>query len=290
MKDPSIREPDRRTMFIALSTDREEKPEGGLRRVAHEVIFEAETPAGKTFDILLLLAILISVAAVLLETVDSIRQVAGPVLQAIEWIFTILFTLEYIARLYTVRRPSRYALSFFGVVDLLAILPTYLGLFVAGAPTLLLIRAVRLLRVFRVLKLSRYMGAAHFLMEAIRGSREKITVFLGAMLVIATAMGGLMYLIEGPENGFSSIPRGMYWAIVTLTTVGYGDISPKTTPGQIISSLVMILGYGIIAVPTGIISAEVARISLLASPPCPACGALEHQEDALFCRKCGGRL
>ncbi len=279
-----------RTLLNAPSTDREEKPEAGLRRAVYTVIFEAETSAGKAFDVSLLVAILLSVAAVLLESVEALRAAAGPALYATEWTFTLLFTVEYAARLYSVRRPGRYAASFFGVVDLVAILPTYLALVVPGAQTLLLVRAVRLLRVFRIFKLSRYMGAAGFLMAALGNSREKIIVFLGAVLVIATTVGGLMYIIEGPAHGFTSIPRGMYWAIVTLTTVGYGDIHPQTPLGQAAASLVMILGYGVIAVPTGIISAEATRLSASAAPGCPGCGALGHPADARFCRRCGAPL
>jgi voltage-gated potassium channel len=279
-----------RTLFVAPSTDREEKPEAGLRRAAYEVIFEAETPAGKAFDVLLLIAIIMSVAAVLLESVEAVRAGAGAVLLAVEWTFTLLFTVEYIARLYSVRRPGRYAMSFFGVVDLLAILPTYLALVLPGAQTLLLIRAVRLLRVFRIFKLSRYMGAAGFLMAAVRNSREKIIVFVGVVVVIATTVGGLMYIIEGPEHGFTSIPRGMYWAIVTLTTVGYGDIHPVTPLGQAAASLVMILGYGIIAVPTGIISAEATRLGVSDGRSCAACGVTGHPADGAFCHRCGATL
>lgn len=265
-----------------------------LRRKLHEVIFEADTPAGRTFDVILLVLILLSVVAVCLESVAPIRQEHGTALRALEWILTGLFTIEYVLRLYCVRRPSRYAGSFFGVVDLLAIVPTYLSVVVPGSQSLVVIRALRLLRVFRVLKLAHFLGEARMLHAAIRASVRKIVVFLGAVLTLVLIVGSLMYLIEGPENGFTSIPRSIYWAIVTMTTVGYGDIAPQTVPGQILASAVMIMGYGIIAVPTGIVTVELAGHSgdrrQVSTQACPVCGGEDHAWDAKHCKHCGARL
>ncbi len=213
-----------------------------LRSRLHEIIFEADTPAGKAFDVALLVCILVSVAAVSLESVASIREEFGSWLRAIEWGLTALFTLEYFLRLYSVHQPSRYATSFFGLVDLLAVVPTYLSVLVPGAQSLLLIRALRLLRVFRVLKLVRHSGEAKLLMTAMRASRPKITVFLGAQIIVVLIVGALMYLIESSEAGFTSIPQSVYWAIVTMTTVGYGDIAPLTVLGRSLASALMILG------------------------------------------------
>ena len=258
----------------------------------HEVIFEAETPAGKAFDVALLVAIVVSVVVVMLESVPQIRAEYGPALRTIEWIITILFTVEYILRLVSVGNPRRYALSFFGLVDLLAIVPTYLSFFIAGSQSLLVIRALRLLRVFRVLKLAHFVGEARMLRAALRASSRKIIVFLGAVLMIVLIVGSLMYLIEGPEHGFTSIPESVYWAIVTMTTVGHGDIAPQTFFGKVLASLVMILGYGIIAVPTGIVTVEIAS-SLKSSTrthACPECGSEGHAIDAKFCKYCGAAL
>jgi voltage-gated potassium channel len=262
------------------------------RAKLHEVIFEAETPAGKAFDVALLIVIVLSVVAVMLESVPGIRAEYGPALRAIEWIITILFTIEYILRLLSVGHPLRYARSFFGLVDLLAILPTYLSLFIAGTQSLLVIRALRLLRVFRVLKLAHFVGEARMLHAALRASSRKIIVFLGAVLMIVLIVGSLMYLIEGPEHGFTSIPESVYWAIVTMTTVGYGDIAPQTFFGKVLASLVMILGYGIIAVPTGIVTVEVASAlkTSTRTDACPECGADDHATDAKFCKYCGAEL
>jgi voltage-gated potassium channel len=258
----------------------------------HEIIFEADTPAGKAFDVALLVVILVSILAVCLESVTAIRVRYGPWLRALEWIITILFTVEYVLRLYSVRQPWRYALSFYGIVDLLSILPTYLSLFIAGTQSLLVIRALRLLRVFRILKLVHFVGEARMLRAALRASLRKITVFLGAVLTIVIIVGALMYLIEGGDNGFTSIPQSIYWAIVTMTTVGYGDIAPQTILGKILASAVMILGYAIIAVPTGIVTVELAASvkSSLRTDACPACGADGHASDAVHCRYCGTLL
>lgn len=259
----------------------------------HEVIFEADTFEGKAFDVVLLIAILLSVLAVMLESVAGIKAEYGDILYTIEWFFTVLFTIEYIARLVVVTKPWRYALSFLGIVDLLSILPTFLSLFFVGAQSLLVIRSIRLLRVFRVFKLARFLGEASQLTAALRASRPKIIVFIGAVFAMTVVLGTAMYLIEGGENGFTSIPKSIYWAVVTLTTVGYGDIAPQTVLGQALATLIMILGYGIIAVPTGIVSAEMSKAKELhpvTTQACPHCGAEGHDSDAAYCKKCGGRL
>ena len=262
------------------------------RERLHEIIFEAETPAGKAFDVALLVCIVASVATVMLESVSSIRAQYGTILRALEWGFTILFTVEYVLRLICVGRPLRYATSFFGVVDLLAIAPTYLSIFFAGAQSLIVIRALRLLRIFRVLKLAHFVGEASMLREALRASMRKITVFLGTVLTVVVIVGALMYLVEGEASGFTSIPQGMYWAIVTLTTVGYGDVAPQTFVGKLLASVVMILGYGIIAVPTGIVTVELAqaRRAPISTEACPDCGVGGHDSDAEFCKYCGAHL
>ena len=263
-----------------------------FRSRLHEIIFEADTPAGKAFDVALLWAILLSVLAVLLESVADYRAAYGPWLRAAEWMFTGLFTLEYLLRLYCVYRPARYARSFFGVVDLAAIIPTYLSLIIVGTQSLIVIRALRLLRVFRVLKLAHYLGEANFLLAALRAGRAKITVFLGSMLTVVVIVAALMYLIEGEENGFTSVPTSIYWAIVTMTTVGYGDIAPRTVVGQTLAAVLMILGYAIIAVPTGIVSAELTRHSVrpVSTQACPSCSNEGHDVDAVHCKYCGVKL
>lgn len=263
----------------------------GWRARVFEVTFGHETAAGKGFDVLLILAILASVAVVMLDSVAAL-EAHHPLFLRAEWVFTVLFTVEYALRLVSVRRPSGYALSFFGVVDLLAILPTFLSLLVPGGQYLIVIRILRVLRVFRVLKLAQYVGEARVLGLALRASRYKITVFLFTVLTIVVVVGSLMFLIEGPEHGFTSIPRGVYWAIVTLTTVGYGDIAPETPLGQAMAAMVMIMGYGIIAVPTGIVTVELANQARRKpqGPPCQACGAPDHDLDARFCRRCGATL
>jgi len=262
------------------------------RQRLHEIIFEADTPAGRAFDVALFLCILASVTAVLFESVASVRASYGGLLRGIEWGFTLLFTVEYALRLVTVGRPLRYALSFFGLVDLLAIVPTYLSVFFAGTQSLIVIRALRLLRVFRVLKLAHFVGEAQMLQLALRASLRKITVFLGTVLTIVLIVGALMYLVEGEPSGFTSIPQAMYWAIVTLTTVGYGDIAPQTVPGRLLASVVMILGYGIIAVPTGIVTVELASVrrTPISTQVCPDCATEGHDSDAVFCKHCGARL
>jgi voltage-gated potassium channel len=265
---------------------------GDLRARLHEIIFEADTPEGRLFDVLLLVIITSSVAVVMLESVASVRARAGPTLRALEWGFTIVFTFEYLLRLATVRQPLRYARSAFGVIDLLAILPTYLSVLLPGAQSLLVIRLLRLLRIFRVLKLAEYLRESRTLVQAMRASRRKISVFLLAVVTIVVVVGALMYVIEGERHGFTSIPISIYWAIVTLTTVGYGDLAPATSLGRGLSVLLMLTGYGIIAVPTGIVTVELTRASALSvsTQVCPACGLAEHEQDALYCRRCGTKL
>ncbi len=279
------------TLLRPFHTASEEKPLTPRRQLLYEIIFEADTPAGQAFDIALLVAIVLSVLAVILESVAEIRSNYGPWLYGAEWFFTLLFTVEYLLRLSSVMRPHRYALSFFGVIDLLAVVPTYCSLLFSGAQTLLVIRILRLLRLFRVFKLTRYMGEARFLVTALRASHYKISVFLLTIATIVVIMGALMYLVEGPEHGFTSIPRGIYWAIVTMTTVGYGDIAPQSPLGQSFAATLMILGYSIIAVPTGIVTVELAQVSrTLQMAPCPGCGLQAHLQDAIYCRHCGSKL
>jgi len=257
------------------------------------IIFEADTPLGKYFDVTLLVSILLSVIVVMLESVEHLKSSYGNVFYILEWSFTALFTVEYIARLVVIKRPSKYAFSFFGLVDLVSIIPTYLSLFVVGFHSLLVIRSLRLLRVFRIFKLMRFLGEANQLSTALRASRNKIIVFMGVVSVSVAILGTLMYLIEGGENGFTSIPRSIYWAIVTLTTVGYGDIAPHTILGQIVASLVMILGYGIIAVPTGIVTSEIAmqkRQDQFNPKACSSCSKEGHEKDAEYCKYCGELL
>jgi voltage-gated potassium channel len=262
-----------------------------LRARVAEIVFGHDTWAGKAFDVVLIVAILASVSVVMLDTVEAIRDEFGPLLRGAEWFFTVLFTLEYAVRLWCAPRRLRYATSFFGVVDLVSVLPTYLSLFLHGAQALLTVRAFRLIRVFRVLKLGAYTSEASHLGRALARSRQKITVFLAVVLTMVVVLGSLMYLVEGPENGFTSIPRSVYWAIVTLTTVGYGDITPHTVTGQALASLVMILGYGIIAVPTGIVTVELGRADAdVAVVRCPRCALAGHGPDARYCRSCGARL
>jgi voltage-gated potassium channel len=263
-----------------------------LRQRLQEVIFEAETPGGKAFDVALLITIVLSVLAVLLESVTSIQTRYGGLLRTFEWFVTALFTAEYLLRLYSVERPVRYARSFFGVVDLLAILPTFLSLFVTGAQSLLVIRGLRLLRVFRVLKLVHFVGEARMLHAALRASIRKIVVFLGAVLMTVIIVGAMMYLIEGEESGFTSIPEAIYWSIVTMTTVGYGDIAPQTALGKFLASAMMIMGYGIIAVPTGIVTVEIAGAQKrqVSTQVCPNCVSEGHDADAVHCKFCGSRL
>jgi voltage-gated potassium channel len=271
----------------------EERPGGtGWRERWHEVIFEADTPAGKRFDLALLVVILFSVFTVCVESVREIREAYGSVLHLVEWTLTGLFTLEYVARLATVRRPLRYAFSFYGLVDLLAILPTYVSALFPGSQSLLVIRALRLLRVFRILKLTHFVGEANLLGAAMRASMRKITVFLGVVVTTVLIAGAFMYLVEGEEHGFTSIPVSIYWAVVTMSTVGFGDIVPHTPLGRFIASVLMIIGYAIIAVPTGIVTVELGAATRAANntQACPACGAGTHDNDAQYCKYCGSKL
>ncbi len=268
------------------------KSNRGWRETLFEIIFEADTPAGKWFDIVLIISISLSVLTVMLDSVSSIRAKYGEFLYAAEWLFTILFTVEYILRLLCVGRPTRYAVSFFGIVDLLAILPTYMSLLFFGSRFLTAVRVLRVLRVFRVLKLGHHTKEATLLRKALYASRRKILVFLFVVLTLVVVIGSVIYVIEGEENGFTSIPRSVYWAVVTLTTVGYGDISPNTGAGQFLAAIVMILGYSIIAVPTGIVTVELsqAHIERTTTQVCPDCSSEGHDRDAKYCKFCGTKL
>ncbi len=264
-----------------------------MRDRLYRIIFEADTPAGKAFDVALLLAIVASVVVVILDSVRSISARHSALLYRLEWTFTILFTLEYLLRLYCVRRPTRYAGSFFGVIDLLSVLPTYLSLFLAGGQQLIVIRVLRLLRIFRVFKLARFLGHANILLAAMKNSTPKIIVFMGTVCTIVVVVGTAMFMIEGDLEGshFDSIPQSMYWAIVTVTTVGYGDVAPVSVPGKILASGLMILGYAIIAVPTGIVSAELVQFrGRVTTRTCPSCLEPGHDPDAVHCKHCGTEL
>lgn len=263
-----------------------------LRRQLHTVIYEADTPLGKLFDLILLALILISIAAVMLESVTSIRMVYGEELAIIEWIITIFFTIEYIARIFSVKKPLGYLLSLFGIIDFLALAPGYIDLFFPGLHFLIALRALRLLRIFRILKLVHFVGAGNQLIDALKRSRTKIFVFLFAVIVICVILGTVMYIVEGAESGFTSIPMSVYWTIVTLTTVGFGDITPITPLGQFISVIIMILGYGIIAVPTGLVGAQLMKAEnvQLNTQKCPNCLADHHRDGAKFCYNCGQSL
>ena len=266
------------------------RAERGWRYTLYTVIFGHDTRAGRSFDIVLIWSILLSVIAVMFDSMSDVRAHYGDLLYIVEWIFTVLFTIEYVLRLVSIRRPLAYARSFFGIVDLLAIIPTYLSLLIAGSQYLLVVRILRVLRIFRVLKFVQYIGEARVLMAALRAARRKIMLFLFAVLTMVVIIGSLMYLVEGVENGFTSIPRSIYWAIVTLTTVGYGDISPQTPLGQAFASIIMIIGYGIIAVPTGIVTVELGRSRSTRGRACGSCGSASHDEDARFCKHCGAAL
>ncbi|MGB1204264.1 MAG: ion transporter [Chitinophagales bacterium] len=266
-----------------------------LKAKIHEIFFEADTPLGKFFDIALLIMILLSIVIVMLESVSELNEKYGDIFFALEWILTILFTIEYALRLYSVKKPLKYATSFFGIIDLLAIIPTYLDFVVAGSHYFLTVRALRLLRVFRIFKLARYLGESNQLLAALIASRIKIIVFLGAVVTGAIIIGSIMYFVEAETNSeqFTSIPRSVYWAIVTITTVGYGDISPQTNLGQFLAALLMIVGYGVIAVPTGIVSAEITKVSLkedLNTRTCPSCCQEGHDNNSVFCKHCGEEL
>ena len=263
------------------------------RTKLHEVIFEADTRPGKLFDIVLLILILGSVATVMLESVNSIRIEHGQTLNIIEWGLTILFSIEYITRIISIKKPLKYIFSFYGLIDLLSILPTYLGLFITGASSMAAIRSIRLLRVFRILKLARYLKEAAAFKSILIAMRPKIIVFLVAIFSIVTIMGTIIYMIEDPEDGFTSIPRCVYWAVVTLTTVGYGDIAPQTVLGQVFASLIMVMGYSIIVIPTVFVvtsSMLSSRETMLNTQSCPSCSKEGHDNNAEFCKYCGDSL
>jgi voltage-gated potassium channel len=261
-----------------------------FRKALGNIIFEADTPAGKAFDIVLLIAIGLSILTVMISSVDFYQLRYITLLGTLEWAFTILFTVEYGLRIYSAHNRRKYILSFYGLVDLIAILPSYIGVLFGGAQYFLVIRSLRLLRIFRVLKLVHFIGEADILMQALRASRAKIIVFLLTVISLVLIIGSAMHLIEGPASGFDNIPLSVYWAIVTLTTVGFGDITPQTTLGRLLSSVVMILGYGIIAVPTGIVTSELARASHTSPRHCPNCQQQGHTPDASFCKYCGTKL
>jgi voltage-gated potassium channel len=274
-----------------LRTVSEAPPDAGWRARAHEIIYEADTPLGRTFDIALLSSIIISIIAMMLESIAGVRLRFGGILRGVEWLFAVLFSIEYVLRILSVRHPLRYVWSFFGIVDLLAVLPTYAGLFLAGSQYFLVIRAFRLLRVFRMLKLARIVGEARILILALKASRPKITVFMVPVLVAVLIAGSVMYVVEGEASGFTSIPRSIYWAVVTMTTVGYGDVAPVTPLGQTLAAFLMILGVGVIAVPTGIVTAELAIAGrAVSTQACPSCGEDGHDHDAEFCKYCGSAL
>jgi voltage-gated potassium channel len=304
MKASESKPPDH--LYVSQAPPSYGKPPPGWRRHLFDIIFEADTPAGRRFDIALVFAILLSILVVVLDSVPRLHKEHGDALSALEWVFTLLFTVEYTARLVCVQRPWRYATGFYGVIDLLAVLPSYFSLLVPGSELLLDIRILRLLRVFRIFKLTLYIEEYTRLGEALAASRRKIMVFLSVVLMAILILGTVMYVIEGPEHGYTSIPVAMYWATVTMTTVGYGDITPHTSVGKAIASFMMLLGWGILAVPTGIVTAEMtlrrgdrrigpARAPALPVPPpvpriCPACGSGGHEASARYCKDCGKAL
>ena len=263
-----------------------------LRDALYEIIFKADTPAGKWFDLLLIVSIVASVFVVMADSIGAIRISTGTFLIGAEWFFTLLFSMEYALRIYCVRKRSEYALSFYGVVDFISIIPTYLSVVFPSTKYFMVLRTLRILRVFRVLKLIQYLKEANLLLKALASSKRKITIFLSTVMILVTIFGSLMYVIEGEANGFTSIPRSIYWAIVTMTTVGYGDISPQTALGQALASVIMVLGYGIIAVPTGIFTVEFTKAiqQETAERNCPMCGKDGHDRDALYCKHCGEEL
>jgi voltage-gated potassium channel len=265
-----------------------------IRKKIYAIIFGTDTPAGKVFDVILLSMIILSVTAVILESVAALRSLHHRFFMNTEWFFTILFSLEYLLRIYSSPKPFKYVTSFFGIIDLLAILPTYMGLIFDQATFLLTIRALRLLRMFRIFKLGRYVKEAVILVRALQTSTYKIVVFFGTVLTLVLILGSLLYLIEGEENGFTSIPQSIYWAIVTVTTVGYGDIAPVTVLGKILASIAMLTGYSIIAVPTGIFAIELGKAARVdkvrSSLRCESCGHEDHDQDASYCKICGFKL
>lgn len=272
----------------------DERPHAKGRQRLWEIVFEAETPLGRWFDIVLLWAISFSVLAVMLESVNSINARWHQELRIAEWFFTILFTLEYALRIYVVRRPARYIFSFYGMVDLLSCLPTYVGMFIVGSHNLMVIRLLRLLRVFRVLKMVGHVQGANVIMRGLVASRAKITVFFFSVAIFAVIMGTLIYLVESsvPDSNFTSIPISIYYTIVTITTLGFGDLTPVTPLGMALTAIAVLTGYAIIAVPTGIISAEMMQAAKqdMTTDACPGCGAQGHLHDALYCRRCGEKF
>ncbi|ART78977.1 ion transporter [Oceanisphaera avium] len=258
----------------------------------YTVIFGTETPAGRRFDLLLIAAILLSILVLFLDSMSSVRAHIGNVLYLMEWLFTLLFTLEYAVRIYCAQNRFAYIRSFYGLIDLLAIVPTYLAIFIPGASFLLIVRLLRVFRIFRILKLMRYVNEANVLWRSLKQSRRKILVFFSSLFILVTLFGSLLYVVEGPEHGFTSIPVSMYWAVVTITTVGFGDITPHTPLGQAIASITMLMGYAIIAVPTGIITAELGQEMRREYDDrrCPQCEKGGHDSDALFCKFCGGEM
>ncbi len=263
------------------------------QKIIHEIIFKSNTPPGKFFDLVLILVILISIVTVMLESVESINDKYGQFLRKSEWVYTILFTIEYFARIFCLKKPRYYIFSFYGLIDLLSILPSYLSLIFVGSHALIVIRVFRLLRIFRILKLVQFLGEARVLQEAIKSSVPKIIVFIIAVICISTMTGTLMYIIEGPENGYKNIPISIYWTVVTMTTVGYGDIAPQTPLGQTVATMLMILGYGIIAVPTGIVTAQLTKSRYTTEnipQSCLSCGKEIHEVGAKYCNQCGHEL
>ena len=264
---------------------------GNWREKTRRVIFEADTPGGKAFDVALLFLITFSVLLVMAESIHRVRGSYATELRRLEWIVTGLFTVEYLARLATVERPLRYARSFYGVIDFMAVVPVYLSVLVPEAQSLLVVRSLRLLRVFRVFKMAQWLSEASYLIDAVRASARKIAVFLVTVILVNVVVGSTMYVIEGPENGFDNMFTGVYWSIVTMSTVGFGDIAPVTSLGQFLASALMLLGYGIIAVPTGIVSSEITAAGRATEPrPCPGCGVRGHEPTAAYCRRCGHQL
>ena len=278
-----------------MSQENFKKPTCWRERL-HEIIYEADTPAGKLFDLALIVCILLSVLIIMLDSVKKINVNYGSMFYVMEWIFTIIFTIEYILRIVCIKKPKHYILSFFGIIDLLSILPTYLGFFFSGQTHFLaIIRVLRVLRIFRILKLAQFLQEANILSTALHNSRRKIFIFFCSVLVMVTILGSCMYIIESPVNpSFSSIPHSIYWAIVTITTVGYGDLSPTTDLGRFLASLVMLMGYAIIAVPSGIVTVELNEAmkhpKTINTQACPACAKDDHENDASFCKHCGEKL
>jgi voltage-gated potassium channel len=284
---------DRHAADGSTESERFGRPDAPWRQRLHAVVFESDTAAGRAFDITVIVAILLSVVVVVLDSMSEIRAAWRPWLDGAEWVFTALFTAEYLARLIGVRRQLLYAVSFYGVIDLLSVLPSYLAFFVPGAQLLIAVRVLRLLRVFRIFKLTAYLAESSALGAALVASRRKILVFLGFVLLMVLVMGTVLHVVEGPENGFTSIPVSMYWAITTMTTVGFGDITPKTDLGRLVASAMMLLGWGVLAVPTGIVTVEIGeqrRRAGLGRGTCGQCGLVGHEADARYCRRCGAQL